>query len=85
MQGVQVLHGYYHHHTDLQKDTHFAKDPVCKICDHLLAKKYQQLTGEVYTLVTYRTRPAILQIAACISIPAIALPNDLNKGPPTVI
>ncbi|QHS61198.1 hypothetical protein [Chitinophaga agri] len=84
VQAVQVLHDYRHHHYSSGKSLHFGKDPACKICEHLLVKKHQSLTGEIYSLLDVNTTFEIIREVPCNTPPAIALPSSLNKGPPSI-
>ncbi|MBW8685632.1 hypothetical protein [Chitinophaga rhizophila] len=85
IQGVQVLHDYTHHHDSTQKTLHFSKDPACKICEHLVAKKHQSLTGDIFTLRDIYVRPQVIYVVASATPPVIALPGSLNKDPPVTL
>jgi hypothetical protein len=84
VQAVQILHDYRHHHYSSGKTLHFGKDPACKICEHLLAKKHQSLTGDIYTLLDIHVKPEIIREVSCTTPPVIAVPSSLNKGPPSI-
>ncbi|TWV99057.1 hypothetical protein [Chitinophaga pinensis] len=84
IQGVQILHDYHHHYYSPDKHLHFGKDPACKICDHLLVKKHQSLTADIFTLRDINVKPEIIREVACTRPTAIFLPNDLNKDPPSI-